>query len=129
MITFDGPNKLIIFGFGDVEIDAIDMYSLWKEWVLIDDNSKFLNAFTTAAGDPIGAGQTISPYFFLNTTDGWKIRPHENDHELKINGNLYSIDPLLTMIVPTLGDFTVLVTIERSASALTVASSTGRHIR
>jgi len=128
VLTFDGPNKLIIMDFGTIEVDAIDMYSLWKEWVQIDDNSKYLHAFTTAAGDPIGVGQTIAPYFFLNTTDGWRIRPHEDDHQLNIIGNLYSVDSTLEMIIPTIGSYVVLTIIERSSAAI-VTIAAGRYLR
>ncbi len=123
--TFDGPNKLIVLTPGTVAFTAIDLYSRWKDWLQLSDNSKFLHAFTTVGGDPIGAGQAVAPYIFLNTVDGWKIRPHEADHELRIEGNLYSLDPVQGMFVPTLGNFTVVTVIERSASAIAVSSGSG----
>lgn len=118
--TFDGENKLIILTAGTTSFSVQDLYSRWKDWVLLTDNSKYVHAFTSVAGDPIGAGQKIAPYIFLNTTDGWFIRPQETDHELRISGNLYSVDANLSLFVPTLGNYTVTVIIERSASAIAV---------
>lgn len=118
--TFDGANKLIVMTTGTRSFDVKDLYSRWKDWLLLSDNTKYANAFNSVAGDPIGTGLTIAPYIFLNTTDGWKIRPDEADHELRISGNLYSIDPDLGMFVPTLGDYTVTVVIERSSAAIAV---------
>lgn len=117
--TFDGPNKLVVLS-GVTSFSAVDLYSRWKDWLLLSDNSKYLHAFVSVAGDPIGSGQAIAPYIFLNTTDGWKIRPQESDHELRISGNLYSLDPSEQMFVPTLGDYTVTVLIERSSAAVAV---------
>ncbi len=117
--TFDGPNKLIIIS-AVTTFTVIDMYSRWKEWVQTDDNSKYIQAFRSIAGDPIGPGLAVAPYVFLNTTDGWRIRPGESNHELAIVGNLYSEDSLLSMFVPTVGTFTVNVIIERSSAAIAV---------
>lgn len=122
--TFDGASKRIILD-STAAVDVQDLFSRWKDWVLLSDNSKWAPAFRSVAGDPIGGGTNIAPYFFLNTTDGWRIRPHEVDHELRLTGNLYSEDPLLTMFAPTLGDFTVTVVVERSASAQTVSVGSG----
>lgn len=118
--SFDGPNKLVILTPGTISFEVKDLYSRWKDWVHLSDNSKYVYAFTSVAGDPIGAGQSIAPYIFLNTTDGWRIRPDENDHELKVSGNLYSIDPNLPLFVPTIGSFTVVALIERSSAAIAI---------
>lgn len=115
---FDGPNKLIVMSPGIIEFSAKDLYSRWKEWVLVSDNSKYEYAFASVAGDSIGAGQTIAPYIFLNTFGGWRIRPQEANHQLRINGNLYSIDSTLDLFVPTLGNFTVITVVERSSAAI-----------
>lgn len=117
-VTFDGPNKLIIVDYGVTELDVrADLYSDWKEWMLLSDNSKYLPAFRTVGGDPTKAGEAISPYYFL--LNGWLIRPHEDDHELFIDGNLYG-DEGADLITPTLGAYTVLVTIDRSVNAITI---------
>ncbi len=120
---FDGTNKLIILTTGTLSASAVDVYSRWKDWVLVSDDSKYLNAFTVVGGDPIGPGQSVAPYIFLNTTDGWKIRPQEASHELRIAGNLYSLDPNQSMFTSTLGAYTVTTIVERSSAAIQVAGS------
>lgn len=117
--TFDGANKLIILN-GTSTFTVKDLYSRWKDWVQTSDNSKYVYAFRSVGGDPIGTGQTVAPYIFLNTTDGWRIRPYESSHELRITGNLYSEDSSLSMFVPTVGAYTVTVIIERSSAAIAV---------
>lgn len=123
--TFDGANKLIICMTGTTSFTAQEIYSRWKDWMLLTDNSKYAHAFTSVAGDPISATQSISPYIFLNTTDGWRIRPQEADHTLSITGNLYSVDPLLSLFTPTVGDYTVFAQIDRSAASITTTVATG----
>jgi hypothetical protein len=120
-VTFDGPNKLIIVDFGITELDAkIDIYSDWKEWMQVSDNSKFLQALSTTGGDPVVPGTLdVAPYFFL--TNSWKLRPHEADHELLIVGNLYG-ESGADMFVPTLGGYTVSVQVERSVNSLQVTT-------
>jgi hypothetical protein len=118
--NFDGSAKLITLTSGTVSFTVKDLYSRWKDWVMISDNSKYIYAFTSVAGDPISATQSIAPYIFLNTVDGWTIRPQESDHELRIEGNLYSLNPSGSMFVPTVGDYTVTVIIERSSAAIAV---------
>jgi hypothetical protein len=120
---FDGYNSLIILD-SIAEFNIEDLYSRWKEWVL-DGYSQYPIAFRTLGGDPISTTQEIAPYFFLNTTDGWRIRPYESDHELHIIGNLYPEDPTDPMFTPTLGEYTVLVTIERSSAAIAFEVDTG----
>ena len=120
---FDGTNKLIILTAGTLSASAVDIYSRWKDWVLVSDDSKYLNAFLTVGGDPIGPGQTVAPYIFLNTTEGWKIRPQEATHELRIAGNLYSLDPVQTLFTSTLGAYNVTTIVERSSAAIQVAGS------
>jgi hypothetical protein len=113
---FDGYNATIILDSTD-EFNIADMYSRWKDWVL-DGYFQYYDAFRTLGGDPISPTQTIAPYFFLNTTYNWKIRPAEQDHELKIVGNLYPESPTDHLFIPTLGEYTVLITIERSSAAI-----------
>jgi len=127
LVTFDGANKIIDVNFGETSLDAqIDLYSDWKEWVLETGsaNARYLQAFRTTAGDPIGPGKFIAPYFFL--LNGWVIRPHDADHELLVEGNLYA-DPFANpLFIPTSGSFTVAVLLERAVDAIsTVVVGTG----
>jgi hypothetical protein len=126
-VTFDGPNRLIIVDNAITELDVqIDLYSDWKEWVQTSDNSKYFQAFRTVAGDPIPGGRFISGHYFLQNQvqpdagTGWRIRPHEADHELTLIGNLWPEDEALATFVPTVGAYTVLVNTDRSADTITL---------
>lgn len=119
MITFDGNNKLIICGNGVVEVSAIELYSLWKEWVSVGDNSKYLHAFTAIGGDPLYGSVTLGSTFFLE--NGWRIRPHEANHTLTLNGNLY-VREGGSPFVPTIGTYNVLIIMTRSNLIDTVSS-------
>src|SRR3990167_6635735 len=90
-VTFDGNNKLIICNSGSTELNVkVDLYSDWKEWILLSDNSKYLIAFSTIGGDNLGIGLYAGDYYFLE--NGWKIRPQESSHILNIAGNLFTRD-------------------------------------
>ena len=123
-VTFDGPNKIININFGETEIDAQrDLYSAWKRWVTVDPsgagipyNSGYLPAFRTTGGDPVGAGQNISGYFFL--INGWRVRSWEGDHFLTVNGNLY-VDEGGSPFIPTVGDFQIVIALQVSPQSIT----------
>ena len=122
-VTFDGPNYLIIVENSVTDLDVqVDLYSDWKEWFQTGDNSKYFPAFRTTGGDPAGVGKRVGDFYFLQNQAGvgWRIRPYEGDHELILNGNLYSEDSALPLFTPTVGDFTVLSIIERSLDVLTL---------
>lgn len=91
-VTFDGNTKIIQVDSGVTSINVQDVYSRWKDWVLLSDNAKWNKAFRVVGGDPIGATQTAPAYFFL--VNGWTIRPDDTSgsHELEVSLNLYS-DP------------------------------------
>src|SRR3990172_1116667 len=91
VVTFDGSNRLIVVDNGVTEIDVkIDLYSDWKEWMLLGDNSRYAQAMRAVGGDPLPGSKQLGSTFFL--MNGWKIRPHEASHTLTVNGNLYSED-------------------------------------
>lgn len=119
-VTIDGVNLLITFdAIGTFQADR-DLYSDWKEWVLLSDNMKFPQAFDTAAGDATSPTQSIAPYFFLRNDLGWRIKPFEADGDTEILGNLYPRASTIAMIIPTVGAFTSHVTREISPQALEV---------
>lgn len=118
--SFNGSTKIISLTSGTTSFDVQDIYSRWKDWVTAG-NASWAPAFLSVGGESIGSGKTVAPYIFLNTSDGWRIRPQESDHELRITGNLYPADPNDSMFVPTLGDFTVTAIIERSSAAIAYA--------
>ena len=108
--TFDGENLLITLNAGGIahEVDAqIDLYSDWKEWVKIGDNSKYAQAFDTDGGSPLTPGLTQGSYYFIRNDLGWRIKPAEEDATITMTGNLVPRDSTIPVFVPTTGAFTV----------------------
>ena len=104
MVTFDGVNKLIICDAGTTSLSVKAMYSMWKEWMLISDNSKYAQAFRVVGGDPTVGNNIITPYFFM--LNGWKIRPQEANHTLTVDGILLT-DDSSDAFTDTLGTFRI----------------------
>jgi len=107
MPTFDGANKLITLdaptsGVLDVNVEQ-DLYSDWKEWVLLSDNAKFLPAFRGAGGDPLTPGVEAGAYFFLRNDLGWRIISSDADQTVNYSGNLVGEDSSTTLINATPG--------------------------
>lgn len=107
-VIINGSTKIISIATGVTNISvAIDLYSNWKEWVMIANNACFLPAFRAVGGDPLPGEQFLgSTYFLIN---GWKIRPQEANHNLSVVGNLYCEDGS-SPFIPTLGNYNVIVT-------------------
>ncbi|GAH00150.1 unnamed protein product, partial [marine sediment metagenome] len=116
-VTFDPDNRLIIINDGVTSLDAeIDLYSAAKrEWKDDETLNKLKLPLRTIAGDPLPGGKFYGAAFFLQNQAGWRIRPHEADHELMLVGNLYPEDEFLPIIIPTIGPYTVTVSMERSS--------------
>ena len=120
-VSFDGPNKLIIVNNGITELDAkIDLYSDWKEWVLQNDNAKYLPAFLVIGGEPVGPGEYAGSTFFV--INNWKLRPFEASHSLKIIGNIVGENGT-DFIIPTIGSYTVSIQYKFSSLAQGVDTS------
>lgn len=101
-VTFDGPNKLILVNYEETEIDVKqDIYSNWKEWFTIEDNSKYLSALTAIGGDPITASTFVGTTYFLE--NGWRLKPWQGDYVLTVLGNLYTREIGGNPVVPTSG--------------------------
>jgi len=119
---FDGPNKIIQEppGVGDTTYDVTrDIYSAWKRWVQLGTNATFDRAFEVEGGTPIGAtGLSTGTTFVL--INGWKIRPADYDHQLFLNGNLYSSDG-----VPTIPSLTARTNVVVNSSVAAQGIATG----
>lgn len=127
-VTFDSAQKLIICKAGTRLLDVqTDLYSAAKgEWLSDPVLNRFRFPISAIGGQPLPGGQTAGRTFFLNF--GWKIRPDEADHELIIRGNLYTSDGSAA-IIPTLGNYTVLVSLERSSLPQGIGSGlTGEQV-
>ena len=88
--TFDGVNRLILVNHGVEDLDVqVDIYSDWKEWVQMYDNSKWLPAVSVIGGEPIPGGKVGATFFLIN---GWRIKSWKGDYRLNVQGNLYTAE-------------------------------------
>jgi hypothetical protein len=80
------------------------VWSAWVEWV--SSNPQWPFALEQVGGQSLGGGIFIPPYFFL--LNGWRIRPMESSHLLKLSGNV-SVKDGGDPVVNTLGAYNVSV--------------------
>lgn len=120
--SFDGPQKRIIMDLNTTSMDVKDIYSLWKQWAILDNNLKYLPAFEVLGGDPLVGGKYLGTTFFL--ANGWKIRPYEGNHTLILSGNLYTRDGS-SPFVNTLGNYNVLINLSTSNLVDSISTSGG----
>ena len=107
--TFDGVNLRITLESGVPTLDALDLYSRWKDWVKTDDNAKYPIAFFSEGGAPVTGATDQAAYIRLKNDNGWRLRPPEENINILVEGNLIPGDDTLDMVVPTLGTFTALI--------------------
>lgn len=124
-ITFDGANKLMMLSSGTAELNVSDIYSRWKDWVLLSDNSKYLPAFGPVGGDPIDAGTGTAIPFYDFLLNGWRVRPQEANHTLNVTGAVLLVDGGGDPFVNTLGAYTVRINYQQPVQAITVTSGAG----
>ena len=111
-VTFDGPNKLILIGYGVTNIDVqTDIYSDWKEWTGVRDNLKYAEALRKVGGDNTIGNAFLGVTFFL--TNGWRIRTWEGNHRLNLDGNLF-VEGSGSIFVDTLRPWMIQTSIMRS---------------
>lgn len=109
---FDGQNLLITLPPGTAgvgQLDAKDIYSAWKAWVLVGDNAKYPPAFRTIGGDPLSSIINVGAYYFLRNDFGWRIKPAEEDVNYYLIGNLAAEDTSQPILIPTTGPYTVAI--------------------
>lgn len=95
-VAFDGLNKLIIINDNETSVAVKeDIYSSWKEWTMLRDNSKFLPAIRSIGGDALGSSQFAGDTYF--TVNGWKILVQNT---CQISGVIYSDDFPSPFITP-----------------------------
>jgi hypothetical protein len=113
--TFDGVNLLMTLpshgGAGVQTLDAeVDLYKEWKLWMLADPQRQgFPPLFRTIGGDQLTPGIDAGAYFFIRNDYGWRVKPAEEDATIYLNGNVTPQDSSLPILIPTDGDFSVLV--------------------
>lgn len=107
MPTYDGENLIITLDAGATNIDWIDVYSDWKDWLLSDPyNRAYPEAFRTTGGDPLNLFLNAGSYWFLRNDLGWRIRPPEENITILASGNLAPEDAAIDMFLPTVGAYT-----------------------
>lgn len=108
VVTFNGETlRIVEISTGDDnELDALEVYSEWKDWLLADlSRLKYPKAFLPIGGQPRSASQLLGITYFLGT--GWRIRPAEHSHKLTVVGNIFSETAGASVFTPTLGTYTV----------------------
>jgi hypothetical protein len=123
VITFDGINKLVIIPSTAVSISVkIDIYSNWKEWMLLDDHTKYLPAIRSIGGDPIGGGLFAGDIYFM--MNGWRV---QIGGSCIIDGVLYS-DDYNTPFVQTQGLALVINRVSSIVQTVATGNSSGSVI-
>lgn len=110
VVTFDPTNRLIIeinVGSPAVnELDSLEIYSEWKDWLLSDPSRLgWPQAFTPVGGDPRTLTESLGITRFLE--NGWRIRPAEYNHKLTVTGNIFAREPGESIFRATVGAFNV----------------------
>lgn len=122
--SFNGDTSIISFTAGTVNVSVRDLYSRWKDWI-ITTGGMYLPAFNLIGGDPIDIpnGIYITSYFFL--INGWKIKPQEANHKLRIYDGVLLTDDGTDPFVQTTGNFNVLVQYSQPVRTETVDTGGG----
>jgi hypothetical protein len=109
-VSFDGENLLITLESGVTNLDWMDVYSDWKDWMLASPvNRKYPEAFRTTGGDPLNSFLDQGRYWFIRNDYGWRIKPPEEDITIYASGNLAAEDADLPIFVPTTGAYTAAI--------------------
>lgn len=124
-ITFNGATRLITLEPGVTTYDVAEIYSEWKDWVLLSDNAKYLEAFRVVGGDPIGGGAFASTNYFIQNQYGWRIKPPEQNINILLNGNLYPEDVLNPWRQPTVGNYQTSINTNLSVNLVSVDTGGG----
>lgn len=120
--TFDGAQKLVVLSAGTTGVVLADLYSRWKDW-LLSGNAGYALAFDTVGGDPIDAGTLVPLYLFLK--NGWRIRPQEATHTLKVTDGILVVSGGGDPFVNTLGNYSVRVNFSQPVQAFGYSSTGG----
>lgn len=89
-VYFDGEQKLIIVNPEVTSLDVkVDIYSSWKEWVLLESRkfNKWPSAIRAIGGDPTSAGQFAGDIYFM--INGWRLK---RNAAVGLTGALFSDD-------------------------------------
>lgn len=100
-----------------------DVYSRWVDWVAV--NSQWVAAFEPVGGNDIdaSAGTSIPIYGFL--VNGWRIRPQESSHTLKVTDGVLLVSGGGDPFLDTIGSHNVRINYQQPVQAITVATGGG----
>lgn len=124
-ISFNGDTRIISLSLGTTTLSVHDLYSRWKDWVLLSDNSKYAQAFSVVGGDPVDedAGTSIPLYAFLK--NGWKIKPQEANHTLAVIDGILLVDGGGDPFKNTNGSYVVRINYQQPVQAIGYSTSGG----
>lgn len=114
--TFDGSAKKITLSTGVVSLDLVDLYSRWKDWVLLG-NAGFSAAFSTIGGE----SPKIPLYLFLS--NGWKIEPQSANHVLVVMNGILETDDDSNPFINPAGGYSIQINREAPGIAIGYQSS------
>lgn len=120
-VTFDGNARRIYISpnISTINVRA-DIYSNWKEWTQLYDNSKFPAAFRATGGDPTISGEYSGDIYFL--INNWQL---VISHTCQISGVIYS-DNFPSPFIQTAGTQIVTNKVSSLVTAVNVGgASTG----
>jgi hypothetical protein len=99
-VSFDPIGRVIYVHPEVTSLDVLtDIYSSWKEWTSLRDNSKYIPAFRTTGGDPLPGGISLGAYFFLQNQPGYDWRLCVLQGEVRFIGNIYPEDANYPMVI------------------------------
>ena len=99
--TFDGVALEVLLAAPVNGITAVDLlddiYSEWKEFMLLDPQNQgfpplFLAGTGIIGGQNATPSQVVTASVFINNTAGWRIVATDADQDVTITGNLYVTD-------------------------------------
>ncbi len=90
-MVYDGPTRTIWIDAGVNYVSVKDdVYAGWKEWVMLSDNSKYVQAFETEGGKPISDTEKLGDTYLM--INDWVIRQTDATDPVVIDGNIYAYD-------------------------------------
>lgn len=122
--SFNGTTKIITLTAGTTTLPVKDMYSRWKDWIQTT-GSGYLQALSIVGGEPIdaGAGIYVTSYYFLE--NGWKIKPQEASHKLKVTEGVLVTSDGSDPFIQTTGSFNVMVQYSQPIKSETISTTGG----
>jgi hypothetical protein len=122
-IIFDGTTKIITLSTGTIVLSITDLYSRWKDWILLSDNSKYSPAFSVVGGDIIDntVGTAIPLYAFL--LNGWRIKPQEANHTLSVTNGVILVEGGGDPFINTDGSFVIRINYQQPVQAINIGAN------